>query len=376
MTTPALLEITSPRPLTVVQRTTLLPGSGAGPMRVEGQAAPSSAVRAELRTNVCPEAFGAPTPWAEAAFERRPDGGFTAVAEVAAGGWFRVEVQLLDRAGAVVAAGGVEPVGVGEVFVVAGQSYAVGCHERHYSLDDPMGRVVAASPETPAWRYAHDPQPGIQQRIDPQVFTEFFGQLQEPFDLGFPRGPHTPYRGSIWPGFGNRMLVLERVPVALVHAAVAATRVGHWAPGTQLFANLVDAVALVGDYRALLWQQGESDAMCGTSTGEYVEQITKVRATLVEQTGVDRPWLVAKSTHHPSDDDREKDETAVHAAQEQVAAMPGFRAGPNTDALRGSDYRAGTYRGAHFTALGQATAAQMSAAEGHGLLRDLRVGAV
>ncbi|MBK5305466.1 MAG: hypothetical protein JJD92_02125 [Frankiaceae bacterium] len=373
-TTVELLEITAPRPLTVTQRTSLSPGLGAGPLRVEGRGAPAAAVRGELRTTVCPEAFGEPTEWVDGALQRRADGSFTVVGEVAAGGWFRVEVRLLDGSGAVLAAGAVEPVGIGEVFVIAGQSYAVGCHERHYSVDDPMGRVVAASPEVPAWRYAHDPQPGIEQRIDPQVFTEFFRGVVGEINPGFPLGQHSPYKGSIWPGFANRMLVLERVPVGLVHAAVAATRVGHWAPGSQLFANLVDAVALVGDFRALLWQQGESDAMCGTPTDEYVEELTKIRTTLVDQTGVDRPWLVARSTHHPSDDDREKAEAAVRRAQDLVAELPGFRAGPNTDALRGPDYRAGVYRGGHFTALGQEAAALLWAAEAHGLLRELRVG--
>jgi hypothetical protein len=372
LTTPAVLQILSPQPLTVVQRTSLLPGSGAGRMRIEGIGVPDTAVRAQLRTKACPEAFGAPTAWADVPLERPADGAFAATAVVAAGGWFTVEVQLFDAADAVVAVGAVEPIGVGEVFVVAGQSYAVGCHERHYTVDDPMGRVVAASPEVPQWRYAHDPQPGIQQRIDPQVFTEFMSHVDGEIDLGFPRGLNTPYRGSIWPGVGNGLLLLERVPVAFVHAAVAATRVGHWSPGTQLFSNLVDAVALAGDYRALLWQQGESDAMCRTSTAEYVEQITKVRTALVEQTGLDRPWLVARSTHHPAPENREEAEAAIHEAHAFVATLPGFRAGPNTDLLRGPDYRAGIYRGAHFTALGQETAASMWVAELHALLRETR----
>jgi hypothetical protein len=372
--TVARLAISTPSPLSMVQRTSLLPAPGAGPLRVAGLGAPEAGVGAELRTSACPEAFGEPTDWVAAELDRQPDGAFAVVADVLAGGWFRVEVRLLDSSGTVVAEGSVEPVGVGEVFVVAGQSYAAGCHERHYSLADPMGRVVAASPEMPEWRYAHDPQPRIAQRIDPVVFTEFFEAVARTGHQGFPLGEHSPFHGSIWPVFGDRLLALERVPVALMHAAVSGTRIGHWAPGTQVFGNLVDAVNLVGDHRAVLWQQGESDVMHRTSTDDYVEQLTKVRATLVEQTGLDRLWLVAKSTHHTTEWHQQPAGNAVRSAHEVVATRPGFRAGPDTDALRGPHYRAGVYRGGHFTALGQETAGLLWAGEVHDLLRDVRAG--
>jgi hypothetical protein len=362
------LAITTPRPLTVVQRTSVLPGLGRGPLRIAGTGAPAAASRGELRTVPCAEAVGGATDWVDGGLEVDPDGHFSLAAEVAAGGWFRVEVRLLDESGAVVSQGVVEPIGVGEVFVVAGQSYVCSCHERMMIVDDPMCRAVAASPEEPEWRFAHDPQPKIATRIDLDSLAEIAEVLAE-LDLSFPHGEHSPMVGSVWPPFVNALLRMERVPVALMHASVGATRIGFWRTGSQLFINMVDAIEQVGDYRALLWGQGESDVAYGTSTDEYVDSLIGLRTALVERTGLDRPWLVAQSTHHPTGEEREEREVAVRAAHVQLGQLPGFRPGANTDSLRGPDHRAGWFRGAHLTALGQQSAGLLWAAEVHTLLR-------
>lgn len=364
------LAITAPRPLTVVQRTSLTPGLGAGPVRVTGSGAPATATRGELRTVACPEAEGDETPWTDGGLTRDADGSFTLSAEVAAGGWFRLEVRLLGSDGEPVAQGVVEPVGIGEVFVVAGQSYAVGCHETRLAVDDPMCRAVAASVEERDFRFAHDPQPAVRERVDLDALAEI-AEILANLVLTFPHGEHSPFQGSVWPAFCARMIALHRVPVALVHAAVGATRVGHWHPGSQLFANVADAVGIAGDYRALLWQQGESDVAYGTTTEEYVDALVAMRAALAERTGLDRPWLVAQSTHHPTGERDERDEIPVRTAHRRLGTMPGFRPGPDTDSLRGPDHRAGWFRGAHFTERGQRSAGLLWAAEVHVLLREL-----
>lgn len=355
-------------PLRVFQRTALSPGLGRGVVTVRGRGAPPDAVAARLRTVATAEAYGDESGWVSASLERGAGGSFAVSAEVPAGGWFRVEVALFSAAGAVVGSGEVVPVGIGEVFVVAGQSYAVGCHERVLAVEDPMGRVVAASPEEPAWRWAHDPQPRIATRVDAAALAEM-AEVLDQLDLSFPHGERSPFLGSVWPAFGNALLPLERVPVALVHAAVGATRIGMWRPGTQLFANVVDAVALAGDYRAVLWQQGESDVAYGTSTDDYAAALRALRSGLVEATGLDRPWLPAKSTHHPLGIEDVAREEPVRAAVDRLWSEPGFEPGPDTDSLRGPSYRAGWFRGAHFTAAGQQASGLLWAGAVHAYLR-------
>lgn len=339
-------------------------------MTVRGVGAPAEAVGARLRTVATAEAFGEESGEVVAAFVRGADGSFEASAEVPAGGWFRLEVTLVADYEEVVATAEVVPVGIGEVFVVAGQSYAAACHERVLSVEDPMGRVVATSPEEPGWRWAHDPQPRIVTRIDADALAEIAEVLDE-LDLSFPHGPLSPFLGSVWPAFGNALLPLERVPIALVHAVVGATRIGMWHPGSRLFANVVDAVRIAGDYRAVLWAQGESDVAYGTSTDDYAAALRGLRSALVDATGLDRPWLPAKSTHHPLGVEDFAREEPVRAAIDRLWSEEGFARGPDTDSLCGPDHRAGWFRGAHFTARGQQAAGLLWAGAVHAHLRRL-----
>jgi hypothetical protein len=368
------LTLTAPQPLQVMQRTSLTPGLGSAVVSVTGTGAPATARRAEVRTQLCHDATGAATAWTAGDLVVDGTGAFTTAVRVAAGGWFTLDVRLLDDGGAVVADGAVEPVGIGEVFVVAGQSYSVSCHEKVMTIQDPTVRAVAATPEDPAWRFAHDPQPGVRTRLGAEVLTDL-ATLVAQLDLRFPLGAHSPYVGSLWPPFADAMIETTRVPVGLVNVGVGATEIRHWKPGGQLFANLCDAVALAGDYRAVLWQQGESDVMLGTPTDVYAAALVELRTALVEGTGLDRPWLPAKSTHHPSDNGtsaggaREEQEEVIRAAVDRVCEQSGFFAGPDTDLLRGPDYRAGWFRGSHFTAKGQRSAGLMWATRVNHLLQ-------
>src|SRR5262249_10942470 len=75
--------------------------------------------------------------------------------EVGAGGWYRRDVRAA-AGGKAVAQATVERVGVGEVFVVAGQSNAAN-HGAEKQLTN-TGRVAAF--DGTGWQPANDPQPG------------------------------------------------------------------------------------------------------------------------------------------------------------------------------------------------------------------------
>ncbi len=74
---------------------------------------------------------------------------------VAAGGWYRLEVRAL-RHGIVIGTSAVEHVGVGEVFVIAGQSNAANYGEE---LQHTQSGLVAAFSGA-NWQLAADPEPG------------------------------------------------------------------------------------------------------------------------------------------------------------------------------------------------------------------------
>jgi len=350
-------HLTRPLPLQVLQRRTTSSGLGHGRLVVEGVGMPADIDSAQLRTVALSECFGAGTDWTPAELAVEGDA-FVAAADVAAGGWFRVETRLM-RGGEVAAVATAEPVGVGEVFVTAGQSYAAVCHEAVMTVDDPLGRVTAACPETDGWRIAHDPQPRIVDRVDADTTRELLAMLAD-LDLGFPHGPHSPFQGSIWPPLGNALVAELGVPVGFVHVAVGGTRIEHWRRGTALFANLCDAVALAGDVRAVLWQQGESDAHDETPGAVYEQCLRQLRDDVVAATGLELGWLPAKSTYHPTNLRPFEAGGEVREAVERLWAQPGFYPGPDTDTLGEMGvHRAPFSRGGHFTGAGQRAAGAM-----------------
>src|SRR5882724_1278327 len=136
---PAPLTITSPKPRQVVQRAGFDPvaaakekpghpafGFAGVTVRCAPVESPEGAIW-EYRVTRLTDATGRDVDWTK--FEvRTGKAGAEATARVPAGGWYRLELRC-RRGEAVTHHGAVEPVGVGEVFVVAGQSYATNCND-------------------------------------------------------------------------------------------------------------------------------------------------------------------------------------------------------------------------------------------------------
>ena len=129
------------------------------------------------------------------------------------------------------------------------------------------------------------------------------------------------------------------------------TAVGQWLPERQLYPRLKQAMADLGGaggFRAVLWHQGESDAVGGTTTAAYAADLTRI----IEQSRADAggavPWLVAEVSFAPNLAQPPRD--AVIAAQRQVVStVPDVHAGPGTDDLIGPEWR---FDGIHFGAAG------------------------
>jgi hypothetical protein len=87
-----------------------------------------------------------------------------------AGGWYRVEVRIVKQ-GKPVDSTAVEHVGVGEVFVIAGQSNSTNYGEE---LQRTRTRMVGAFSGA-GWRLADGPQPGVQDNSRMGSFLPAFG---------------------------------------------------------------------------------------------------------------------------------------------------------------------------------------------------------
>jgi len=246
-------------------------------------------------------------------------GGFAGHLMAPAGGWYRIEVRALDgdkEVGQV----SVERVGVGEVFITAGQSNAANWGKPRQTAQD--DRVSAANVETGRWQACADPQPGA--------------------DGG---------GGSPWPAMGDLLAQRRDVPIGIISTGVGATSVAQWQPD-GLYGRIRSALKFVGKNgaRAILWHQGESDNVSGTTAEGYA----RLLANIIKQSWVDAgrevPWGVALAAWHPAG--RPGKQAAVIAGQRAVIQnVRGVFAGPDTDEMqaKGAFYRCD---GVHFNERG------------------------
>jgi hypothetical protein len=326
-------RILFPVPFQVVQREGFVPerahehqpgGPALGHGRLPITAEWSEPLPSRFEYRVVPRGEGGRNDWT-ALEVARSGRTITSTANILAGGWYRLEVRGLEGT-RVTASLAVEPVGVGEVFVIAGQSYAAGTNDALLRVEDTEGRVVAHDLAAKTWRVAHDPQPAVGDG------------------------------GTIWPAFGDSLRPMVRVPIGLVNVAVAGTSSRQWLPGTPLYQNLEAAGKAIGRFRAVLWQQGESDVIEKVATDVYVANLQTIRAGLVRAWGFEPPWLLAKSTLHPTVYNDSVHEGLIRCAIDRLWGTPGFRPGPDTDIL-GGENRGGPKSRRHFSEVGQRRAA-------------------
>ncbi len=264
---------------------------------------------------------------------------------VPAGGWYRLTVRLTGG-GKDVAVAAVEHVGVGEVFLIAGQSNAANHGE---GRQQPKSEWVVAFGNG-RWQPANDPQPGASGT-----------------------------NGSFLPAFGDAMAERLRMPIGLVPLAVGSTSVREWLPEGEvmaappttgrnatytrsnvwastgaLFQRIVGAEKEFGPggFRAVLWHQGESDSHQPPDREITPEQYRRYLRKVIEASRVAAgwrvPWFVAQASYHGPDDTRSPE---LRAAQKSLVTDGLALAGPDTDAL-GPEFREKNGSGVHFNARG------------------------
>ncbi|MFH1301983.1 MAG: neutral/alkaline non-lysosomal ceramidase N-terminal domain-containing protein [Planctomycetota bacterium] len=323
------LQLDQPQSRQVIQRTGVAPGVGFADVPITGTI-PGGVenVMWEYRVTLLADSSTESVGWTN--FKPKIEGEkFKGNVRLQAGGWYRLEVRCREN-DKLIAAGIVEPIGVGEVFLVAGQSYATNCNDERLNVTDPQKRVVAFNAAKLSWAVANDPQPA----------------------------PDGSDGGSIWPPLGDALAKELRVPIAFANVAVGATSSTQWMPDGKLHPQLVSAGQTLGRFRAVLWQQGESDVIAKTSTEQYVKNINAIREAAAKVWGFEPPWLLAKSTLHPTVYNDPVGEARIRTAIDELVKQPGFLSGPDTDTLKGEN-RGDNKSRRHFSGIGQRRAAQM-----------------
>lgn len=273
----------------------------------------------EARAIPRPGTGGNPTGWQ--IIDSSPSGGSYSGSLAMEIGWYDIEVRSLDGAD-VIDQRMVERVGVGEVFVIAGQS-----NSANYGSDSlaPTDDRVSTF-DLNSWRLAVDPQPIA-----------------------------TGAGGSPWPALGDSLATDQAVPVGFISVGWGGTSVAEWLPGasgpaaTPLYDRLQAALQALGPggARAVLWHQGETDNALNTSTVDYRQRLETIIAQSRIDAGFDIPWGIAQATFIPP---ANVDQNVINAQQQVAENDPLNFVGAFTDDLVGPAWRAPD--GIHFNETG------------------------
>lgn len=303
----------------------------------------------EARFTGTPRAQG----WRTVAFLRGGQTNFHAEVETTPGGLYTLFMRV-QRGRETLAETKVEWIGVGEIFVVAGQSNSANHGDTKQRTRN--GRVMVF--DGTEWKLAHDPISGASGD-----------------------------GGSFIPPFGYIISEHLKVPIGIIAAGAGGTSVREWLPRgarfpnpptvtnnvTQisateweskgdLFANLTARMKQLGprSFRAVLWHQGESDAnqadASRTLSGElYQKYLTQLIQESRKSIGWNVPWFVAQASYHTPEDTSSAD---IRAAQTAVWQSGIARQGPDTDMLTGK-MRDLDGKGVHFSHEGLNAHAQL-----------------
>jgi uncharacterized repeat protein (TIGR01451 family) len=315
----AQLSVTSPVPRMVFQRNSFNEAN----VLVAGLA-PSSATRIEARFIPLAVGQGQVTPWTPLDFlptSKAFRGTVTVVA-----GWYRLDVRAKSGT-TVLAQTQVNRVGVGEVFVIAGQSNAVGGFEREPGADEDRVSCVDFK----------------QDALEEQLLPLQFSHVSYGTSIGPSQPPH------IWAKLGDKLVRRLNVPVLFLGAATPGSSSDQWRqtaagnnndqgqpnPYRRLGVALQHYVARTGA-RAVLWHQGEADVSSSGDT--YFNNIKYVIQKTRQQTGFDKlPWVVSRVTYIQG-----QTNSGVIAAQNRlINEVNDVFGGPSTDDLTGPDNRLG-----------------------------------
>lgn len=164
----------------------------------------------------------------------------------------------------------------------------------------------------------------------------------------------TGYGSNIWTYLSPMLTTAVRRKVVYSVLAVESSSIADWTRDGPLRHRLA---AVIRNGREsgfspdlVLWQQGEADAMAGTSSSEYRKQFAGLIAFIRAQ-GLASPVLAALSTRCRNEGSQE-----VRAAiRETALGTNDIILGPDTDALNG----ASRHDGCHFSASGLSSAASL-----------------
>lgn len=281
------------------------------------------------------------------------------------GGWYRLQVRGF-REGAYTAVSEVERVGVGEVFVVAGQSNATGG-------DGNLNGPGAADDRVNSVNFQN------VNPINPYSDIKLPNPVYVKLDAGVKTAPFGNYAWC-WGAFGDSLVKKINVPVMIFNAGWSGSGIKNWSetintnastvsgfgypfatglPFGHLKLALQNYVSQLG-VRAILWHQGESEnnndmeaSAARTSYRNYLRNVINASRNVGDKSKL--AWVVSRASWFTVNNalrayqpviDAQNDIIGLNGSTNQLADV--FE-GPTTDLYTTSLYRSD---GIHFSGYG------------------------
>ena len=255
-------------------------------------------------------------------------GAFNGSLRADAGGWYKASIRAC-KGGKLIKEKIINHVGVGEVFIGAGQSNSTNCGQ--FQIKSETGMVVC-----------------------------FDGEKWQPGSSPFTGTHDDSVAGCYYPAFGDALYRRYKVPVAVASTGHGGSSIEQWLPDAvadenypghgrgAMYEFLLGRMNQLGrgGFRAVLWHQGETNAICDVPT--EVENMTRIIRSSTRDAGWEFPWFVAKvsygSPEHPSFD-------PIRQVHQTLWDTGVALEGPDTDTLTG-DMRDFEGKGIHLSPKG------------------------
>nr|ARK10473.1 hypothetical protein A6C57_09110 [Fibrella sp. ES10-3-2-2] len=259
-----------------------------------------------------------------------------------AGGWYVLTVRSI-RNGVTAAQETVQPVGIGEVFILAGQSNARGFGIGDNDLGTATDRVNSIDTIN---HYYPANFPALLSSGDPMPYPTYTAMTAG--KRVFPMGESSWGWGELGDYLVNRL----NVPVTFYNAGWDASTVDNWNdpakgvpacnlfycvvnwPNLQPYTNLRQIMSYygaTGGFRAVLWHQGESENVRPSTIPLYAARLDSlIRKVRQDFNNRSMPWMIARAsfTGQVTNSD-------VIAQQQQVISTRNFNVfeGPFNDTI-------------------------------------------
>jgi hypothetical protein len=296
--------------------------NGRADIHLEGAKITAPGEDAAIYARVVDEDSGTPLiPWQKAGNEGY-SGWTICLKDIPAGGLYRVETCLSPQGNAAIEwslrGDMIHHLGIGDVFVIAGQSNAAG-YGKDFIYDPPEPGLHLLR-NNMRWDMASHP------------FNESTGTLHDINNEGGNPG-HSPYLA-----FARSLKKALGYPIGLIQTSLGGSPLSAWNPEEDggLYRNMLDVITATGSgVKGILWYQGCSDTAPLSAAASYFERFQAMVSHLRQDVGSrDLPILTVQLNRHTAPSTKESDEGWSIVREEQRLAaqkIAGVYIVPSTD---------------------------------------------